>query len=163
MISRGYRARHRVGADEMNITAFMNLMVVLVPFLLLSAVFSRLTILQLNLPGEETAATESQLLQLEVIMRKDGIDVADRGTGRLKWLPNVQSGYDYKALNDYLQTVKSRFPEKTDATILLEPETPYDIVVQAMDAVRSFTVLDGGKAELAELFPDISIGDAPAT
>lgn len=163
MISRGHRARHRAGADELNITAFMNLMVVLVPFLLLSAVFSRLTILQLNLPGEETAATESQLLQIEVIMRKDGIDVADRGTGRLKWLPNVESGYDYKGLNDYLQTVKSKFPEKTDATILLEPETPYDIVVQAMDAVRSFIVRDDGKAALAELFPDISIGDAPAT
>lgn len=163
MISRSYRSRHRVEADEMNITAFMNLMVVLVPFLLLSAVFSRLTILQLNLPGEATPTTEAQQLQLEVIVRKDLIDVADRGSGLLKRIPDVASGHDYKGLNDYLQSVKSQFPAKTDASILLEPDTPYDIVVQAMDAVRSFTATEAGKASMAELFPDISIGDAPAT
>jgi biopolymer transport protein ExbD len=91
MISRSYRLRHRVVSDEMNITAFMNLMVVLVPFLLLSAVFSRLTILQLNLPGEATPTTEVAQLQLEVIVRKEMIDVADRGTGLLRRLPNVAS------------------------------------------------------------------------
>lgn len=163
MISRSYRARHRVGADELNITAFMNLMVVLVPFLLLSAVFSRLTILQLNLPGDSVPVEAAAQLQLEVIVRRDRIDVADRGTGLLKRLPNVDSGYDYKGLNDYLQTVKAQFPQKTDATILLEPDTSYDIVVQAMDAVRSFTAVEGGKARLGELFPEISIGDAPVS
>ena len=163
MISRGYRARHRAGADELNITAFLNLMVVLIPFLLLSAVFSRLTILQLNLPGEATPVTQKAALQLEVIVRANSIDIADRGTGLLKRLPQVESGYDYKGLNDYLQTVKSQFPQITDATILLQPDTPYDIVVQAMDAVRSFIATDGGNAQMAELFPDISIGDAPAS
>lgn len=163
MISRGYRARHRAGADEMNITAFLNLMVVLIPFLLLSAVFSRLTILQLNLPGEATPSTQKAVLQLEIIVRSDTIDVADRATGLLKRLPKVESGHDYKGLNDYLQTVKSQYPQITDATILLQPETPYDIVVQAMDAVRSFMATSGGRAQMAELFPDISIGDAPAS
>jgi len=163
MISRGYRARHRAGADELNITAFLNLMVILIPFLLLSAVFSRLTILQLNLPGEATPVTQKAALQLEVIVRANSIDIADRGTGLLKRLPQVESGYDYKGLNDYLQTVKSQFPQITDATILLQPDTPYDIVVQAMDAVRSFIATDGGSAQMAELFPDISIGDAPAS
>jgi biopolymer transport protein ExbD len=163
MISRSYRARHRVDADELNITAFMNLMVVLVPFLLLAAVFSRLTVLQLNLPGEAAPSTQTAQLQLEVIMRQDRIDVADRGTGLLKRLPNIDSGLDYKGLNDYLQTVKSQYPDLTDATILLEPETSYDIVVQAMDAVRSFTVREGDVARMGELFPEISIGDAPST
>lgn len=163
MISRGYRARHRAGAEEMNITAYMNLMVVLVPFLLLSAVFSRLTILQLNLPGEATASTQTAPLQLEIIVRANGIDVADRATGLLKRLPRAAGEYDYKALNEYLQTVKSRYPQITDATILLQPETPYDIVVQAMDAVRSFMARESGTAQMAELFPDISIGDAPAS
>jgi len=163
MISRGYRARRRVDADELNITAFMNLMVVLVPFLLISAVFSRMTILQLNLPGEATPATQRAALQLEVIVRANGIDVADRGSGLLKRVPMVDSGHDYHALNEYLQTVKSQYPQVTDATILLQPDTPYDIVVQAMDAVRSFTATQGGSAQMAELFPDISIGDAPAS
>ncbi len=163
MISRSYRARHRVGSDELNITAFMNLMVVLVPFLLLSAVFSRLTILQLNLPGDSTPVVETPTLQLEIIVRKDSIDVADRRTGLLKRLPHLESGLDYRGLNDYLQAVKAQYPDKTDATILLQPETEYDIVVQTMDAVRSFTAVEGGTARMAELFPEISIGDAPAS
>ncbi|MFO7324235.1 MAG: biopolymer transporter ExbD [Pseudomonadota bacterium] len=163
MISRGYRARHRAGADELNITAFMNLMVVLVPFLLLSAVFSRLTILQLNLPGEATPSTQKPVLQLEVIVKPDGLLVADRARGRLNELPNKDGGYDYKGLNEYLQRVKSQFPQVTDATILLQPDTPYDIVVQTMDAVRSFTDTSTGAARMAELFPDISIGDAPVS
>lgn len=163
MIKRGHRARHRAGADELNITAFMNLMVVLVPFLLLSAVFSRLTILQLNLPGESTPSTQKPVLQLEVIVRPDDIMVADRGSGELKRLPKKDAGYDYQGLNDYLQVVKSQYPQVTDATILLMPETPYDIVVQLMDSVRSFTDTSAGRPLMAELFPEISIGDAPAS
>ncbi len=164
MISRSYRARRRADADELNITAFLNLMVVLIPFLLLSAVFSRLTILQLNLPGESTPSAETATLQLEVIVRADGIEVADRGTRVLQRFPSsAAAGYDYQGLNDFLQTLKSRYPQVTDATILLQPDTPYDIVVQAMDAVRAFTATEGGTARMAELFPDISIGDAPVT
>ena len=49
----------------MNITAFMNLMVILVPFLLITAVFTRLTILELNLPAGSSAAANTQQLQLK--------------------------------------------------------------------------------------------------
>jgi biopolymer transport protein ExbD len=48
---RGGHRRHNHDTAELNITAFMNLMVILVPFLLITAVFSRLAILELNLPG----------------------------------------------------------------------------------------------------------------
>ncbi|NIO40724.1 MAG: biopolymer transporter ExbD, partial [Burkholderiales bacterium] len=44
---------------ELDITAFMNLMVVLVPFLLITAVFSRMTVLDLTLPQ---VATKKQVL-----------------------------------------------------------------------------------------------------
>jgi hypothetical protein len=57
--------------------------------------------------------------------------------------------------------VKSKFPDKTEATILLEPSTPYDTVVQVMDRIRVLEVNAGLNVEQYELFPDISIGDAP--
>lgn len=156
------RRRRRQDAGEMNITAFMNLMVILVPFLLITAVFSRLTILQLNLPAAESEPTvNEQLLNIEVIVRKDQIQVTDRGTGLLQALPNVAGGYDLRGLTTYLQLVKQKYPEKTDATVLLEPDTPYDTVVQVMDAVRAVNVEVAGKIRQAALFPDISIGDAP--
>jgi biopolymer transport protein ExbD len=161
---RAIKRRHdRKDADEMNITAFMNLMVILVPFLLITAVFSRLTILQLNLPAESTAAVETeQVLNIEVIVRKGEIQVADRGTGLLKALPDKASGvHDLAGLSEFLLLVKRKYPQKTDATVLLEPDTSYDTVVQVMDTVRAYTAPQDGKFLQAELFPDISIGDAP--
>ena len=50
MRSRFRRRRRSQDPGDINITAFMNLMVILVPFLLITAVFSRITILELNLP-----------------------------------------------------------------------------------------------------------------
>jgi hypothetical protein len=126
-------------------------------------VFSRTVILQLNLPPPNTVFREPPPgLQLEVMVRKDLLQVADRNSGPLATIPNTQAGYDYGALTDYLKRVKAKFPEKTDATILLEPDTPYDTLVQVMDRVRVFEVNQGMNSVQAELFPDISIGDAPA-
>lgn len=156
------RRRRKSGEDDINITAFMNLMVILVPFLLITAVFSRLAILQLNLPAAESEPTETeQLLNIEVIVRKAELQITDRGTGLLKALPNVEKGYDLEGLTQYLQLIKQKYPEKTDATVLLEPDTEYDTVVQVMDAVRAINVESGGKLVQAALFPDISVGDAP--
>ena len=158
----GRSRRRRAEADELNVTAFMNLMVVLVPFLLITAVFSRLTILQLNLPGDAAAAQEmEQVLNIEVIVRRDSIQIADRGTGLLQALPNGPQGYDLAGLTRYLQLIKQKYPDKTDATVLLEPDTAYDVVVQVMDAVRAVSVQQEGRWLQAELFPEISVGDAP--
>jgi biopolymer transport protein ExbD len=162
---RAVARRHRRGGgeDDMNITAFMNLMVILVPFLLITAVFSRLTILQLNLPGESTPTTQqTEEDTFEIIVRKDQLQVATRRTGLLKAIPNTPTGsYDTAELANYLKQLKARFPEKTDATVLVEADTSYDTVVQIMDAVRAYTVTEDSKSRMAELFPDISIGDAP--
>jgi hypothetical protein len=78
-------------------------------------------------------------------------------------IPDTAKGHDYDTLTEYLKRVKAKFPEKTEATILLEPDTPYDQVVQAMDHVRVFEQGEGANIVQAELFPDISMGDAPAT
>ena len=77
------------------------------------------------------------------MVRKDLLQVADRNTGPLATFPNNAGGYDYDGLTEYLQAVKAKFPDKTDATILLEPDTPYDTLVQVMDRVRVFEVNAG--------------------
>ena len=69
MISGRRGSRRNVETAELNITAFMNLMVILVPFLLITAVFSRITILELNLPvANEQAQVEKERLELEIIV-----------------------------------------------------------------------------------------------
>lgn len=143
----------------------MNLMVILVPFLLITAVFSRLAILELNLPGSSTEPADQQELvfQLEVIVRAGQIEVGDRNVGALGVYPNTDEGYDYESLSAKLSEIKQSYPEKTDASILLESEIPYDTLVQVMDRVRVEEKVDELKVLRNDLFPDISIGDAPVT
>lgn len=165
---RGSRRHHQNDTAELNITAFMNLMVILVPFLLITAVFSRLAILELNLPGSSTEPVEpqDQVFQLEVIVRSDKIEVGDRNQGLLGIYPNTEDGYDFDAVGDKLVELKERYPDKSDASILLEQEIAYDTLVQIMDTVRVSVDVeadeDGDDVLVrSDLFPDISIGDAP--
>jgi biopolymer transport protein ExbD len=164
MRRRGIGRRNTDTAD-LNITAFMNLMVILVPFLLITAVFSRLAILELYLPGSSTEPVdpEEQTFQLEVTVRQTQIEVGDRNLGALGVYPNSEDGYDYEALSTKLAEIKEKYPEKTDVAILLEAEIPYDTLVQIMDRVRVAESIDEIEATVVrtDLFPDISIGDAP--
>ena len=165
MLSRrqGGRRRNQETA-ELNITAFMNLMVILVPFLLITAVFSRLAVLELNLPGSSTepADPQEQTFQLEVIVRKDKLEVGDRNQGLLGVYPNSADGdYDYDALSVKLAELKDRYPQKSDASILLESDIAYDTLVQVMDRVRVEEELRDESVVRSERFPNISIGDAP--
>jgi len=161
--SRSRRGRRNTETAELNITAFMNLMVILVPFLLITAVFSRLAIIELNLPGSSTEPAEEKELtfQLEVTVRQGQIEVGDRNIGALGVYPNSIDGYDYEALSKKLSEIKKSYPKKTDAAILLESEIAYDTLVQVMDRVRIAESIEGDRIIRNDLFPDISIGDAP--
>ena len=157
----GKRRRHEMA--ELNITAFMNLMVILVPFLLITAVFSRLAVLELNLPSSsvETSDLQEDQFNLEVTIRDQVIQVGDRRTGIIKSFTADDAGHDYHALGDLLRELKARFPDQTEATLLLEPDVPYDVLVQVMDTVRVAVLPEEEQLVRAELFPEISIGDAP--
>jgi biopolymer transport protein ExbD len=151
-----YRGRH-----EINVVPMVDMMLILIFFLIFSAVFTKTNILELNLPGADAAVPDlPEGLNLEVIIRQNAIEVADRGTGVLKTVPRIGEVYDLKALSEYLQLVKSKYPDKTDATILLEQDIQYETLVRVMDTVRVFQV-PGSNWDLAELFPDVSVGDAP--
>ena len=151
-----YRGRH-----DLNVVPMIDMMVILVFFLIFSAVFTRTSILELNFPAANAAVPDlPKGLQLEVVVRGNRIDVGDRGTGLLKSLSNTDQGYDLAGLSEYLLLVKSKYQDKQDASILLEPQIDYDTMVQVMDTVRVYTPKDQQFAQ-AELFPDMSVGDAP--
>jgi len=165
MYHRRSRSNRKHEAVELNITAFMNLMVILVPFLLITAVFSQVAILELNLPTSQSEANEEQEpeFQLEITVRDDIIDVGDRTTGLLTRIENAGDDYDLEELSEYLAQIKQRFPEKIDATLLLEPDISYEVLVSVMDTVRLQERLDEDTQRVikSELFPEIAIGDAP--
>lgn len=157
------RLRRQHEPAELNITTFMNLMVILVPFLLITAVFSRMAIIELNLPvADALAQADEPEFSLEVIVRRDAIEVGDRNAGVLSRLPILDGHHNLQGLNEYLQRVKATFPDQITATLLLESDVDYEVMIQVMDAVRTYKVAAASGFMRAELFPEISIGDAPA-
>ena len=153
-----------VETPELNITTFLNLMVVLIPFLLISAVFSRVTIMELSVPTSAGgSATNAPNFAIEVIVRKAGFEIAN-GSSVEAAIPKKEGHYDMEMLSKMLIRLKAQYPQKEDATVLLEPDIEYDHLIQVMDAVRGTkpqTEEDSQEVQNIVLFPDISIGDAP--
>jgi biopolymer transport protein ExbD len=163
MTRRHHNRREREETRGPDVTTFLNLMVVLIPFLLISAVFSRVTIMELSVPTSAGgSAVNTPNFAIEVIARKAGLEIAN-GFSVEAAIPKKDDQYDMEMLTEMLMRLKAKFPEKEDATVLMEPEIEYDYLIQIMDAVRGAEVQVEGseKMEKMLLFPDISIGDAP--
>ncbi|WP_295800877.1 biopolymer transporter ExbD [uncultured Microbulbifer sp.] len=161
--------RRRLETDpDLDITSFMSLMTVLVPVLLLNMVFSHISVLNLNLPGLSDPYTQQQSenKQLEMVLRADYIDINYPAGVRVKRVSNRDGKPDFKLVSDVLQeikrTLRDKDIDKKDLVILSEPGTPYRTLVTAMDTARSFRAVVAASVVDAELFPQISLGDAPA-
>jgi biopolymer transport protein ExbD len=155
-------ARYR-GRNDLNIVPMLDVMVILTFFLIFTAVFSKTSVVELNLPGPGAQPPPPvPTLELEVILRKAGLEVADRNVGVLETIPLTVTGFqDIPRLSEYLVGVKAKFPDKANATLLVSDEVDYDTIVQVMDAMRVRQDVDGTKVTTTSLFPQISLGDAP--
>ena len=162
-MSRRHNIRRKHPAAELNITAFMNLMVVLVPFLLMTAVFTHITILDLNLPPPGDGAKnqpKNPPFELRVTIRQKMLVLSDNKGGLIKRIPMKNKVHNFALLKQTLKQIKARLPDKTALTILAEQNTRYEDLIQVMDTSRSYKAIVEGKTVFGELFPDISIGDA---
>src|SRR5690625_4364635 len=148
-------------AAELNITAFMNLMVILVPFLLITAVFSRMTVLELNLPGLDGSSGDEQevKLQLQLVVHSDYWLVQDGNLGEIKRIEHTDNDRHWRQLKEVLVVVKARLPEETGNALLFNSNTTYNSMIQVTSNVRSTKLLRAGTIEAIELLPDISLGD----
>jgi biopolymer transport protein ExbD len=156
---------------EPDVTTFLNLMVVLIPFLLITAVFSRLTIVELNLPSSAGGASSSeQGFRIEVIVREAGIEISN-GKVIIASIPNKEDEFDLQGLSNIMVELKQQYPDHDAASVLMEALIPYDYLIQVMDIVRSIEVPVNSEEEdeeegeqqfeLYALFSEISVGDAP--
>ncbi len=145
---------------ELNITAFMNLMVMLVPFLLVTAVFSRMTVLELNLPvldQSQKNSAEKIDLMLELVVRETSFDIQDANLGLIHKIERNNNPDDWKLFSKVMLEIKSRFPEERDMLLLFEAKITYKTMIEVMDHVRSMEVVNLATVESVELFPNISI------
>ncbi len=166
MLPRARRRKHAASTD-IDLTPYMNLLVVLAPFLLVTAVFERLAALEIYLPqptaaeaaaGAKPPAQQEDQLLLTISIAEKGILVAN-GAQLITLAPPTPTGYDLPALSLALQQLKSRYPSADSAVILSKGNIAYETLVAVMDTTREVFLTVDGKKKRYILFSNISLGE----
>jgi len=154
---------------EVMLVPMIDIFVVLITFLLMTAVFSRITILQLDLPSaNDGSAGAPPEFRLEVIVRESGFELTN-GQQLIAALPKIDGEYDWATLSQLTQQLKSEHPDVDDASVLMERTVKYDYLIQVMDAIRSVDLPVNGEpaagsivpTKRTQLFTNIAVGEAP--
>ena len=157
------KARRARKPSELLLVPMIDIFTVLVTFLLMTAVFSRITIIQLDLPSAAAASPSEPDFRLEVIVRKEGFELTN-GSDLIAALPTVSGEYDFKTLTEMALALKREHPETETASVLMERGVNYDYLIRAMDAIRDTELPGNGpgaRPMKVALFPKIAVGDAP--
>lgn len=135
---------------DLNLVPFIDLMSVLITFLLITAVWTQVSMIQIGTSfyGKKTENVPPTVLPKQEVVLK--IEVKPSGYilthGRQTISLPLKSGeFDDVGLVDQLQRIKQLDPEKEDAIIAISDGMPYERLIRSMD-----NVLQGG-------FPAISI------
>jgi biopolymer transport protein ExbD len=148
---------------ELMLVPMIDIFTVLVTFLLMTAVFSRITIVQLDLPSAAEGKPAEPAFRLEVVVLSEGFELTN-GTQQIAALPKVNGEYDLKSLSELALALKREHPQSEAASVLMAPNVPYDMLIQTMDAIRDAEVpagADNPQRTKVVLFPKIAVGDAP--
>ena len=179
---RSKRLRRMRKPAELLLVPMIDIFMVLVTFLLMTAVFSRITIIELDLPSSASTEVTEPTFRLEVIVRDEGFELTN-GSALIAAIPKVNGEYDLKTLSELALSLKRDYPDADDASVLLEPDIAYDHLIQVMDAIRSAEVPTAADPKVTDpeergpqtdvhetpdtkptrvaLFTDIAVGDAP--
>ncbi len=174
--------RRRVIAEEhtgeLNIVPYLDVVVNLVMFMLLSMTgLITLGVLNVSTPrisAEPAAAptdTAPKLLLTVLIGRQGfyvggaggvlGEDAAANQTERPPTIPLSGGKYDYATLNAQLVKIKEQYPEETQVILSADPDVLYDTLIQTMDACREHVVTQAdGTTVRKQLFFDVFLSQA---
>ncbi len=169
------RIRDEEHAGELNIVPYLDVVVNLVMFMLLSMTgLIALGVLNVSAPklgGEASAVAEENKpkLLLTVAIGKQGFFIAGAGgvlgqdapspdATRPPTIPLKDGRYDYGSLGEQMKKIKEQFPTETAVILSADPEVLYDVLIQTMDACRegSYARPDG-TSERRPLFFDVSL------
>jgi biopolymer transport protein ExbD len=170
---------------ELDITSFMNLMIVLVPVLLMMMVFSRITVVELILPGIEALGADEPIedQRLEILVSDDSLNIFFPQGYLVKTITKIPAvdedgeplvsadvelalQHDFTGLQNTLKLVKqtllAKAVDKKDIILMLPDSTDYQTIISLIDATRSYKEVVVTSVVDAELFPEVSLAEAPA-
>ena len=124
---------------ELNLVPFIDLMSVLITFLLISAVWTQVSMIQLGASFASPRDPEQDIKTpppLEDLVLK--LEIRDKGyvlfVGKdVRSIPKVKGEYDKDSLIADLNKVKQMYPDKGNIKMAIEDAIIYDHVVSAMD------------------------------
>src|SRR5512143_2724942 len=150
----GLHRRKKHENHDLELTTFLNLLVVLISFLLVTSVFSRIAIQELKLPtaaGAGGAIDAPPQVTIEIILRKNVIQVSLSKDGKSNVIASYEKSggkYDLDKLSQYLLGMKEQYKDKNDATLLVESDIPYEDVIHVMDAMKMARVSVPGEESM---------------
>jgi biopolymer transport protein ExbD len=164
---RKLKPREEEEMGELNIVPYLDILMNLILFMLLSitglASFGILNVSAPSYGGPSTTVAPQEnpdqpRLVLSVLISKKGHFVnsenAILGQDGAPTIPVKADGsYDYAALNAQMVKIKSAFPTETKVIVAADPDTPYEALIQTMDALR-----ETQDKSHRLLFPDVTLG-----
>ena len=152
--------------QALDLLPVMNLFLVLIPFLLLSAAFYHVGVIPASLPAQspeeseiakEPAVTMSLTIApdfVELTASSDTLEPATLQPLNLK-LMRDEDGYDTEGLQSHLKKVKASYPKSNTLVVLPHESLDYETLVTLLDACREAQAVPDpdGRTELVELFP----------
>jgi biopolymer transport protein ExbD len=132
---------------DLDLTPFMNIFMVLVPFLAVMAVFTKISVLDFSLPPaqvEGAAGTQANKeLDVSIVITDDGYRIV--GTGKkLDLLPKIRGQYQLEQLRALLKAIKFEYPSQKSLVLVVGPDVLYDDVIHFMDVCRESQFPDIG-------------------
>lgn len=125
---------------ELNLVPFIDLMSVCIVFLLLSAVWTQVSMIQIgsSIYGKRTddepvKPPPRAEIPLRLDVRTDGFQLVVGRTAIT--IPKTAEGYDEVTLLNELKKVKAQYPDKIDGYVTVPDELEYDLLIKGMDAM----------------------------
>lgn len=140
---------------ELNLVPIIDLMSVCIIFLLITAVWTQVSMIQIgsSIYGKKTSDTKVEPpKKAEVPFRLDVLEDGYRviiGSQQMRF-PKVGGQYDQEKLTAELKKIKELYPDKSDCVITVLDELPYNTLIGGMDAL------------LTAGFPEISVATGGA-
>ncbi|NBX76048.1 MAG: biopolymer transporter ExbD [Proteobacteria bacterium] len=164
--------------DSLNLTPMIDMITCLMFYLLMFASVMPVVIIDAPLPkiansAEEVKKAKDTKNKLEVMVYLNAQGVRVRSdVGGEKSFPLGQDGkWPMDDVHKFLVTLKSKSPDSRDITLMPADDTPYNVMVDIMDAARELKKDDTGyrvipveimgkpeSEQFNRLFPDVSIG-----
>ncbi len=125
---------------ELNLVPFIDLMSVLITFLLITAVWTQISMIQLGSSiyskrnsDQITPPPEMADLPLRVDVKEGGYQLVV-GNDR-SFIAKNAAGYNVEELLKKLSVVKQTYPAKSDAVVTVADKLPYQDLITGMDVI----------------------------